>query len=121
MGFSDKRRGWIILYCIGRIISYRLDWIVSYRPDRIVSAVPYQETLDFMRRLVTGWIVRMGSDGLDEMLVGRGLDETEVSGRPERERHHWLLRGGRAVGSDGRHQLRRRRKGRGVFVFGEAR
>ena len=78
MGLSDHRRHWIILYhqldfivlsdgsyCIvGWIVSYRLDWIVSYRLD--------QETLHFMRWLVTslmgqiGRMDRMGSIGLGD-------------------------------------------------------
>ena len=44
------------LYCIvGWVVSYRLDWIVLFWLD--------QETLDFMRWLVTGWMGRMGRMG----------------------------------------------------------
>ena len=48
------------LDCIGLSDGlYSIDWIVSYRLDRIVSAGSYQETLDFMRWLVTGWMGQM--------------------------------------------------------------
>ena len=69
MGLSSQRRHWVISYhrldCIvlldesyrivGWIVSYRMDWIVSYRLD--------QETLNFMRCIVTGWMVWMGRMG----------------------------------------------------------
>ena len=55
--------GWIVLdYWLDHIVStgsYNIGWIISYRLDRIVLAGLYQETLDFMRRLVTGWMGRM--------------------------------------------------------------
>ena len=69
MGLSGQRRHWIIPYnrldfivlsaglyhIVGWIVSYRLDWIVLCRLD--------QETLAFMRWLVTGWMGRMGQMG----------------------------------------------------------
>ena len=57
MGLSGQRRHWIILYhrldCIVLSAgSYHIvGWIILYRLD--------QETLAFMRWLVTGWMGRM--------------------------------------------------------------
>ena len=53
-----------------------------------------------MRCLVCCWLD--GTDGLDGTSVGRGWDGTALAGArtgapplaPEREHHHWLLRGG---------------------------
>ena len=68
MGLSGQSRRWVILYhrmdCIVLSAgSYRIVvWIVLYRLDWIVSYWLDQETLDFMRWLVTvsmGQIARM--------------------------------------------------------------
>ena len=50
--------GWIVLdYRLDCIVSHRIvGWIISYRLDWIVS---YQETLAFMRWMVTSWMGRM--------------------------------------------------------------
>ena len=78
-------------------VSAGLDWIVSYRLD--------QETLAFMRWLVTGWVGRMGRMGRMDWMgvsVGRRWDGLTLAlartgappWAPEQECHHWLLRGG---------------------------
>ena len=81
MGLSSQRRHWIISYhrldCI--ILSsgsYRIvDWIVSYRLDWIVSSWLDQETLAFMRWLITGCMGRMGRmDWMGRWWDGDGTD-----------------------------------------------
>ena len=55
MGLSDQRGRWLDFIGLSAG-SYRIVWIVSYWLDRIVSAGSYQETLAFMKCLVTGWM-----------------------------------------------------------------
>ena len=56
--------GWILLaYLLDHIVSagsYRISWIVLYRLDHIMLARSYQETMAFMRWLVTGCMGRIG-------------------------------------------------------------
>ena len=71
MGISDQRIFW--LDCIDLLSgSYRIGWIVLYQLYRIVSAGLYQETLAFMRWLVTGWMGRM--DWMGHWWDGGGMD-----------------------------------------------
>ena len=90
--------GWIAL-------AYWLDHIVSYWPDHIVSAVSYR--IGCIISGNTGFYALAGywldgTDGLDGTFTGRGWDGPILAGArmrasplaPERECHHWLLRGG---------------------------
>ena len=76
--------GWIVSYC-------RLDRILSYRLD--------QETLAFMRWLVTAWMGRM--DWMGRWWDGRTLAPAGTGGPP------LALEGLRAMGSGRWYQLRR--------------
>ena len=90
---------WIVLaYWLDRIVSagsYHIGWIC------IVSAGLYQETLVFMCWLITSLMGQMGRMDWMGHLVGQGWDGPTFAGArtgapslaPERERHHWLLRG----------------------------
>ena len=84
--------GWIVLYPLDRIISsglYRICWIVSGNTG--------------FYALDGYWLYgKDGTDGIYGTLVGRGWYGTTLSGAgtgapllaPEREHHHWILRGG---------------------------
>ena len=99
----------VLAYCLDIIVSYWLDRIVMYRLDRIVS-----DGLYCIIWLVSGntgfyalygyWMYGTdGTDGLDGTFVGQGWYGPTLarSGTgspplaPERESHHWILRGGR--------------------------
>ena len=102
MGLSDQRRDWIISY-------RRLDHIESPGLDRSVLAGSYcigwfVSGNNGFYALAGYWMDGMdGTDGIDGKLMGQGCNGPTLAGArvgapplaPERERHHWILRGGR--------------------------